>query len=103
VIRDTSDALVQLARERLLNARLASFPITDTIDALTLGSVNFLPKRIAEAITVFTPATEAERQQIAPRLQQILISRVSTAELPSQLTDVIISTSSKRQDRSFLD
>ena len=98
MIRDTSDALVRLARERLLNARLASFPITDSIDALTLGSVNFLPKRIAEAITIFTPATETERQQILPRLQQILISRVSTAELPPQFTDVIISTSSREGD-----
>jgi hypothetical protein len=91
LIRDTSDSLAQLAREKLLGARLANFPITDSIDTLTLGTVNFLPKRIADAITTFTPATENERKQILPRLQQILTSRVSTSELPRQFTDVTIS------------
>ncbi|CAF1025919.1 unnamed protein product [Rotaria sordida] len=90
LIRETSDSLAQLAREKLLEARVPNFPVTDTIDAMTLGSVNFLPKRIADVITTFTPATESERQQILPRLQQILAARISTSELPIQFTTVII-------------
>ncbi|CAF0853162.1 unnamed protein product [Rotaria sp. Silwood1] len=90
LIRETSDSLAQLAREKLLEARVPSFPVTDAIDAMTLGSVNFLPKRIAEVTTIFTPATESERQQILPRLQQILTTRISTSELPIQFTTVTI-------------
>ncbi|UJR23584.1 hypothetical protein I4U23_026573 [Adineta vaga] len=90
LIRQTSDTLAQLAREKLLGARVPNFPVTDAIDALTLGTVNFLPKRIAEITTSFTPATEKERQQILPRLQQILIAKISTSELPIEFTDVII-------------
>ncbi|CAF4191122.1 unnamed protein product [Rotaria sp. Silwood2] len=90
LIRETSDSLAQLAREKLLEARVPSFPVTDAIDAMTLGSVNFLPKRIAEVATSFTPATESERQKILPRLQQILTARISTSELPIQFTTVII-------------
>ena len=65
--------------------------MTDSIDALTLGTVNFLPKRIAEVTTTLTLATENERQKILPRLQQILTSRVSTSELPIKFTNVTIS------------
>jgi DNA-binding transcriptional regulator YbjK len=65
--------------------------MTDAIDALTLGTINFLPKRIAEVTTNFTSATETERQQVLPRLQQILTARVSTSDLPIEFTDVIIS------------
>ncbi|CAF3629872.1 unnamed protein product [Rotaria socialis] len=90
LIRETSDSLAQLAREKLLEARVPNFPVTDAIDALTLGSVNFLPKRIAEAATNFTSATESERQQILPRLQQILTARISTSELPIQFSTVTI-------------
>ena len=91
LIRETSDSLAQLAREKLLNARVPNFPVTDAIDALTLGTINFLPKRIAEVTTIFTPATETERQQILPRLHQILTARISTSDLPIQFTNVIIS------------
>jgi hypothetical protein len=91
LIRETSDSLAQLAREKLLNARVPNFPMTDAIDALTLGTINFLPKRIAEITTIFTPATETERQLILPRLQQILTARISTSDLPIQFTNVIIS------------
>jgi hypothetical protein len=31
----------------IYNFRLPNFPITDAVDALTLGSVNFLPERIS--------------------------------------------------------
>lgn len=61
------------------------------MDALTLGSINFLPKRIAEIPTNFEPASESERQEILPRLQQILTARISSVELPIQFTNVIIS------------
>lgn len=91
LIRETSDSLAQLSREKLLEARVPNFPVTDAIDALTLGSVNFLPKRIAEIATPTNPATESERQQIFPRLQQILTTRISTSELPMQFTNVAIS------------
>lgn len=91
LIRHTSDTLAQLAREKLLDARVPNFPVTDAIDALTIGTVNFLPKRIAEITTVFTAATESERQEILPRLQQILTARISSADLPIEFTDVIIS------------
>ncbi|CAF0747923.1 unnamed protein product [Adineta ricciae] len=90
LIRHTSDTLALLARGKLLEARVPNFPVTDAIDVLTLGTVNFLPKRIAEVTTTFTPATEKERQKILPRLQQILMARISTSELPIQFTDVII-------------
>jgi hypothetical protein len=63
----------------------------DAIDALTLGTVNFLPKRIAEVTTAFAPATENERQKIIPRLHQILTAKISTSELPIEFTDVTIS------------
>jgi hypothetical protein len=91
LIRETSDSFAQLAREKLLEARVPNFPMTDAIDALTIGSVNFLPKRIAEVTTILTPATESERQQILPRLQQILTARVSTSVLPMEFTNVTIS------------
>jgi hypothetical protein len=91
LIRQTSDSLAQLSREKLLDARVPNFPVTDAIDALTLGSVNFLPKRISEITTIFTPATETERQQILPRLQQILTARISTSALPIQFTNITIS------------
>ncbi|CAF0807683.1 unnamed protein product [Adineta steineri] len=90
VVRETSDLLAQLARERLLDARLPNYPITDAVDALTLGSVNYLPERISEATTPFIPATDIERQEILPRLQQILTARVAIAELPIQFTSVAI-------------
>ncbi|UJR25327.1 hypothetical protein I4U23_006678 [Adineta vaga] len=90
VIRETSDILAQIAREKLLDARLSNYPITDAIDALTLGSVNYLPERIAEATTPFIPASEIERQEILPRLQQILTARLAIAELPLQFTNVSI-------------
>lgn len=93
LIRETSDSLAQLAREKLIDARVPNFPVTDAIDALTLGSVNFLPKRIAEITTGFTPATENERQQILPRLQQILTARISSSKLPIEFTNVTISMS----------
>ena len=67
--------------------------MTDAVDALTLGSVNFLPKRITEISTIFEPASESERQEILPRLQQILTARISSVELPIQFTNVIISKS----------
>lgn len=92
LIRHTSDTFAQLAREKLLDARVPNFPVTDAIDALTIGSVNFLPKRIAEITTIFTSATEGERQEILPRLQQILTARISSSDLPIEFTDVIIST-----------
>jgi hypothetical protein len=41
--------------------------------------------------TIFTPATEIERQKILPRLQQILTARISTSALPIQFTNVTIS------------
>ena len=91
LIRETSDSLAELAREKLLDARVPNFPVTDAIDALTLGSVNFLPKRIAEITTISERATESERQEILPRLQQILTARISSSQLPIQFTDVIIS------------
>jgi len=65
-LRETSDTLAQLAREKLLDARLSNFPVTDAVDALT---VNFLPEKIWETTTPFVPAIEAERQEILPRLQ----------------------------------
>ena len=42
-------------------------------------------------MTPLVPATEAERQEILPRLQQILTARVAIAELPIQFTSVTIS------------
>lgn len=99
MIRHTSDTLALLARGKLLEARVPNFPVTDAIDVLTLGTVNFLPKRIAEVTTTFTPATEKERQQILPRLQQILMARISTSELPIQFTDVIISAYITQRER----
>ncbi|CAF0730411.1 unnamed protein product [Rotaria sp. Silwood1] len=90
LIRETSDSLAQLARIRLLDARLPNFPITDAVDALTLGSVNFLPERLSEGTTPFIPANESERQEILPRLQQILTARLAIAELPIQFTNVTI-------------
>ncbi|CAF1028589.1 unnamed protein product [Rotaria sordida] len=90
LIRETSDCLAQLARLKLLDARLPNFPITDAVDALTLGSVNFLPERLSEATTPFIPASETERQEILPRLQQILTARLAIAELPIQFTNVTI-------------
>jgi hypothetical protein len=95
LILETSDSLARLAREKLLDARVPNFPVTDAIDALTLGSVNFLPKRIAEITTISAIATDNERQQILPRLQQILTARISSSELPIQFTNVIISMSKK--------
>ena len=80
-----------MAREKLLDARVPNFPVTDAVDALTLGSINFLPKRIAEISTNFERASETERQEIMPRLQQILTARISSVELPIQFTNVIIS------------
>ena len=76
---------------------MANFPVTDAIDALTLGSVNFLPKRIAEVTTNLAPATDTECQEMLPRLQQILTTRVSTAELPIEFTNVVISAWMKRE------
>lgn len=76
--------------------------MTDAVDALTLGSVNFLPKRIAEISTNFEPATENERQQIMPRLQQILTARISSVELPIQFTHVIISTFKGKYDYRYV-
>ncbi|CAF2875828.1 unnamed protein product [Rotaria sp. Silwood2] len=90
LIRETSDCLAQLARIKLLDARLPNFPITDAIDALTLGSVHFLPDRLSEGTTPFIPASESERQEILPRLQQILTARLAIAELPIQITNVTI-------------
>lgn len=90
LIRHTSDTLAQLAREKLIDARVPNFPMTDAIDGLTLGTVNFLPKRIAEITTIFTSATESEQQEILPRLHQILTARVSSSDLPIEFTDVII-------------
>ncbi|CAF0742948.1 unnamed protein product [Adineta ricciae] len=90
VVRETSDALAHIAREKLLDARLPNYPITDAVDALSLGSVTFLPERISEATTPFIAATEAERQEILPRLQQILTARLAIAELPLQFTNVTI-------------
>ncbi|CAF4344905.1 unnamed protein product, partial [Rotaria sordida] len=69
---------------------LPDFPITDAVDALTLGSVNFLPERLSEATTPFILASETERQEILPRLQQILTARLAIAELPIQFTNVTI-------------
>lgn len=90
LIRETSDVLAQLAREKLLDARIPNYPITDAVDTLTLGTVCFLPERLSEATIPFIPATEAERQEILPRLQQILTARVAIAELPIQFTSVTI-------------
>ena len=42
------------------------------------------------------PATETERHEILPRLQQILMARVAIAELPIQFTSVAISMSLDR-------
>lgn len=102
LIRHTSDTLAQLAREKLIDARVPNFPVTDAIDALTLGTVNFLPKRIAEITTIFTAATESERQEILPRLHQILTARVSSSDLPSEFTDVIISKYHFKRKNSYL-
>jgi hypothetical protein len=46
---------------------------------------------LKEATTPFVPATDVERQEILPRLQQILTARVAIAELPIQVTNVTIS------------
>jgi hypothetical protein len=91
LIRETSDVLAKLAREKLTGARLAYFPITDSIDSLTLGTVNFLPKRFAELISTLSPPTEAERKEFMPRLQQVLTTRLSMSELPRQFTGINIS------------
>ncbi|CAF2044531.1 unnamed protein product [Rotaria magnacalcarata] len=90
LIRETSDCLAQLARLKLLDARLPNFPITDAVDALTLGSVNFLPERLSEGTSTYVPASENERHEILPRLQQILTARLAIAELPIQFTNVTI-------------
>ncbi|CAF1461019.1 unnamed protein product [Rotaria sordida] len=79
-LSDLFEATVQktseLACEKLFGARIRNFPVIDAIDALTLGTINFLPKRIAEVTTSFTPASEKQRQQILSHLQQILTARV---------------------------
>jgi hypothetical protein len=75
---------------------MPNFPVTDAIDALTLGTINFLPKRIAEITTISEHATDHERQSILPRLQQILNARISSTELPIQFTTVIISMLKKK-------
>lgn len=90
LVRDTSDALAHIAREKLINIRLPNYPITDAVDTLSLGSVNFLPEKISEATTPFIPASDVERQEILPRLQQILTARVAIAELPIQFSTVNI-------------
>ena len=97
--------------------RLPNYPITDAVDGLTLGSVNFLPERISvcyynlplwniniyflvrkEGTIPFQSATEAERQEILPRLQQILTARVAIAELSIQFTSVVISMLKKTKN-----
>ena len=97
IVRDTSDSLAQLAREKLLDARytentsrrtattsahvclfrLANFPITDAVDTLTLGSVNFLPERISVNNTnvthgwkLITPLLGRKQQHLSYPLQK---------------------------------
>ena len=89
LIRHTSDTLAQLAREKVIDARVPNFPVTDA-------------KRIAEITTIFTAATESERQEILPRLHQILTARVSSSDLPSEFTDVIISKYHFKRKNSYL-
>lgn len=62
---------------------------------LTLGRVNFLSKRFEELDTISPPATESERQEIMPRLQQIIMSKISTSNLPHEFTDATISKYNK--------
>lgn len=83
--------MAELARDKLISARSPNFPIADSIDVLTLGTVNFLPQRLSEETNSFTPVTDAERKQALTRLQQILTARVATSDLPRQYSDVIIS------------
>lgn len=102
IVRDTSDSLAQLAREKLLDARyteitsrraattsahvclfrLANFPITDAVDTLTLGSVNFLPERISVNNTIdthrwnlITPLLGRKQQHLSYPLQKRNVKR----------------------------
>jgi len=90
LLRLSSDFLAELAREKLIGARSPNFPIADSIDVLTLGTVNFLPKRLSEDTEVFKSVTDAERQSALIRLQQVLTARAATSEIPRQYSDVII-------------
>ena len=43
----------QLMNTYLYTFRLPNFPITDAVDALTLGSVNFLPEKLSVCYSRF--------------------------------------------------
>lgn len=87
---ETADTLAKMARESLVQARLASFHIPAAVEVLTLGTYSRLPTCIREKIVPPDPITPSEKKATLLRLNQIIQQRLVTSALPSQMRNLKI-------------
>ncbi|XP_014680674.1 PREDICTED: mediator of RNA polymerase II transcription subunit 14-like [Priapulus caudatus] len=87
---DTADMLAQIAREKLVNARLPNFSLPLAVDVLTTGTFPRLPACIRDRIVPPDPITETEKQSTLQSLDNIIQYRLVTSSLPPQMRNLTI-------------
>jgi mediator of RNA polymerase II transcription subunit 14 len=89
---NTADSLVELARTKLVIARLPVFQITQAVDVLTLGTYPRLPTCIKEYFIPETPLSHKEQAQTLSRLNKVIEYRLcqSANVLSPRIRDIKI-------------
>ncbi|XP_071034254.1 mediator of RNA polymerase II transcription subunit 14 isoform X1 [Parasteatoda tepidariorum] len=87
---EMADMLSVMSRETLVNARLPSFHLPCAVEVLTLGTYSRLPTCIRDKVVPADPITAAEKRATLIRLNQIIMYRLVSSELPPQMRNLSI-------------
>ena len=87
---DGADKLHVLANQLVVQARLPNFSIPAAVDVLTTGTYPRLPLCIRDRIIPPDPIKPHEKCATLKRLNQIILYRLVTEHIPTQIVDVIV-------------
>ena len=83
---DTADFLYNLAKVKLVNARLPAFSILTAVDVLTLGTYPRLPTCISERILPPDKLDAKAKRDCLAILDRIIECRLALSQLPPQFS-----------------
>lgn len=87
---DAADKLHILANQLVVQARLPNFSIPAAVDILTTGTYPRLPLCIRDRLIPSDPIKPKEKNATLKRLNQIILYRLVTEYIPTQIVDVTV-------------
>lgn len=87
---DTADKLHTLANQLVVQARLPTFAVPAAVDVLTTGTYPRLPRAIRDRIIPPDPIKPQEKNTTLKRLNQILMYRLVTTNIPLQIMELVV-------------